>query len=179
MDTYLTMIIDNEPLTLRQLNAFERVIDKVFNRIGIDIEFTRHFIDRVNDARNYPPITLQDLIDIFKKEYIRWGKTIANLNPGSEAVMKDLNSDVNIPFVLEWDRINHQLELRAKTIMRKKHFRTTNKIYPVESVNVMKLWEAYYQRTKLEQAMLEGGHAVDEKVLNSLVNIKDLENKIR
>ena len=42
--------------------------------------------------------------------------------------MKDLESDINIPFVLKWDRDNQELDLVAKSIMRKNlSFKTSNK----------------------------------------------------
>ena len=40
--------------------------------------------------------------------------------------MKDMKTDVNVPFALHWN--GKELELRAKTIMRKKNFKSSNKI---------------------------------------------------
>ena len=122
----------SEDVTQGELNALERVIDGVFGRIGIDVEFTRHFLDRANDDRNGKPITIQELGRLFAKEYKRWGKPIAQMGPDAQAVMKDLESDINIPFVLNWN--GEELELRAKTVMRKKNFKTSNKEFPVENV---------------------------------------------
>ena len=122
-----------EDVTQAQLNALEAIIDKVFRRVGIDVEFTRHFIDRANDDRNGEPITIQELGRLFAKEYKRWGKPIAQMGPDSEAVMKDLESDINIPFALKWN--GNELELIAKTVMRKKNFRTSNKQFTVESMD--------------------------------------------
>lgn len=90
---------DNE-VTQKQLDILEMYIDKVFNKIGIDVEFTRHFLDRVNDERNGKQITIKELGALFAKEYKRWGKPIAQMGPDKEAVMKDLESDINIPFAL-------------------------------------------------------------------------------
>lgn len=124
---------DNE-VTQKELDMLETYIDKAFNKIGIDVEFTRHFLDRVNDERNIRQITIKELGMLFAKEYKRWGKPIAQLGPDAEAVMKDISSDINIPFALKWDRNNNQLELVAKTVMRKKNFKTPNKEFPVESI---------------------------------------------
>ena len=121
----------SEDVTQSQLNSLEKIIDKAFGHIGIDVEFTRHFIDRANDDRNGEPITIQELGKLFAKEYKRWGKPIAQLGPDQEAVMKDLESDINIPFVLRWN--GSELEMIAKTVMRKKNFRTMNKQFPVEN----------------------------------------------
>ena len=123
-----------EDVTQSQLDQLENVLDRVFGQLGIDVEFTRHFLDRVNDARNRKPITIQELAMLFKKEFQRWGKPIAQLGPDQEAVMKDLESDINVPFVLKWDKDNNELDMIAKTVMRKKDFRTTNKEFPVESI---------------------------------------------
>lgn len=126
--------IDGE-VTKSALNALEVHIDNVFNKIGIDVGFTRHFLDRVNDTRNGKQITIRELGRLFAKEYKRWGKPIAQMGPDKEAVMKDLESDVNIPFVLKWNRKTNQLDLVAKTVMRKKNFKSPDREFPVESVD--------------------------------------------
>ena len=120
-------------VTSKQLKSLEVVLDKVFANIGMDIEFTKHFIQRINDPRNKEQITVKELALLFKKEYIRWGKKIAQMGPDAEAVMKDLSSDINVPFKLEWNNQTKELELVAKSIMRKKNFSTPNKQYKVES----------------------------------------------
>ena len=117
-------------VTQQQLDALEKVLDQVFSKVGIDIEFTRHFIDRVNDERNVKPISIKELAMLFKKEFIKYGKPIAQLGPDAQAVMKDLETDINIPFVLNWN--GKELELVAKTVMRKKNFKTPNPEFPVE-----------------------------------------------
>lgn len=117
-------------VTQVQLDALEKVLDQVFSKVGIDVEFTRHFIDRVNDARNVTPITIKELAMLFKKEFVKYGKPIAQLGPDAQAVMKDLESDINIPFALNWN--GNELELVAKTVMRKKDFKSSNKEFTVE-----------------------------------------------
>ena len=71
---------------------------------------------------------------MFAKEFRKWGKPIAQMGPDAEAVMKDLSSDINLPFALNWNKQSGMLELVAKTVMRKKNFRTPNKEFPVESI---------------------------------------------
>jgi hypothetical protein len=120
-------------VTQAQLDALETVLDRVFAQLGIDVEFTRHFLDRVNDERNMRQITIHELAQLFKKEFVKWGKPIARLGPDAEAVMKDLASDINIPFALNWNKGSGMLELVAKTVMRKRNFRTPNQEFPVET----------------------------------------------
>lgn len=90
--------------------------------------FLRHFIDRLNDARNGKPITAAELARIFKKEYEQNGQKIAHAD--SEAVMKDLLTSLNIPFVI--NGYGRDKELVAKTVMRKADFKTPNPVYPVK-----------------------------------------------
>jgi shikimate kinase len=127
--------IAEDKVTKKQLNSLEAILDKVFAKIGMDVEFTRHFLDRVNDARNKTQITPKELALLFKKEYIKWGKPIAKMGDDAEGVMKDLESDINIPFVLNWNADKKELEMVAKTVMRKKNFTSPDRKFPVESVN--------------------------------------------
>lgn len=129
-----------EDISQNDLNTLERVIDRVFAKIGIDVEFTRHFLDRVNDPRNKEQITMRELGMLFAKEYQKWGRPIAKLGPNSEAVMKDLASDINIPFALQ--RRGNGLELVAKTVMRKKNFRTPDREFKVEADEVEEAYGA-------------------------------------
>ena len=119
-------------ITQVQLNALENALDKIFSKVGIDVEFTRHFIDRVNDERNMTQITLRELGQLFAKTYQKYGKPIAQMGPDAEAVLKDMASDVNVPFALEWNKSTGMLELIAKTVMRKKNFKTPDREFAVE-----------------------------------------------
>ena len=122
----------DKQVTQADIDQLEVFADKVFAKVGIDVNFTRHFLDRVNDARNGKPITMSELTRLFKQQQRRWGKKIAQLGPDAEAVMKDLQTDINMPFALRWDDKNNELDLIAKTVMRKKNFKTPNPEFPVE-----------------------------------------------
>ena len=93
----------------------------------IDIEFTRHFLDRVNDARNRKQIEPEELEDMFAKAYEDHGEAIPKLGANAEAVLVDMESDINIPFVLKYDPRSKKLQLISTTVMRKPNFRTSNK----------------------------------------------------
>lgn len=113
----------DEDVSKSDLDQVEKYADRLFAAVGIDIEFTRHFLDRVNDERNKKPITSAELIRLFRLTYKKYGKKIAKMNPDAEAVITDMETDVNMPFVLNLDR-NKMLDLVAKTVMRKKNFKT-------------------------------------------------------
>ena len=112
-------------LTAKDLDTVEKYADKLYKSLGVDIEFTRHFLDRVNDTRNIKQITVAELIRLFKQSYKKYGKQIPKLGNDAQAVLNDIKTDINMPFVLKWD--GKEFELIAKTIMRKKDFKTSNK----------------------------------------------------
>ena len=124
----------DDSLSRADLDQLEIFADKVFGKVGIDVNFTRPFLDRVNDERNIKQITKGELTRLFKQEAKRWAKPIARLGPDQEGTMKDLQTQINLPFVLVWDHNNQELDLIAKTVMRKKDFKTHNTEFPVESV---------------------------------------------
>ena len=120
-----------ETVTRAQLKSLEQYADKLFAVVGLDIEFTTHFFDRVNDPRNLKPISDAELMDMFQKTYQKYGKKLAEFSPEAEAVLVDMQKDINIPFVIHYNRNTQQLELITKTIMRKKNYMTSNKKLPV------------------------------------------------
>ena len=116
--------ITEQTLSKSDLDGVEKYADRLYAAAGIDVEFTRHFLDRVNDSRNKKQITVAELIRMFKQSYKKFGKKIAKLGPDAEAVLNDMQTDINMPFVLKWD--GKELDLIAKTVMRKRNFGTTN-----------------------------------------------------
>jgi len=115
-----------EEISQRDLDGVEKFADRLFAKVGIDVEFTRHFLDRVNDERNKKQITTAELTRLFKQTYNKHGKKIPQLGPDAEAVISDMKTDINMPFVLNWDKQTQEFELVAKTVMRKKGFSTSN-----------------------------------------------------
>lgn len=118
-----------EDISMSQLNQVEKHLDKIWAKVGIDVEFTRHFHDRVNDVRNKKPISTAELIRIYREIYKKYGKPISNLSSGVEILLKDMSTDINVPVVLRWD--GKELDMIAKTVMRKKNFKSRTKKYSV------------------------------------------------
>ena len=115
----------SEDVSRSDLDQIERYADKLFAAVGIDVEFTRHFLYRVNDERNKKPINTAELIRLFRLTYKKHGKKIPKMGPDAQAVIHDMETDVNMPFVLQRDR-DGMLDMVAKTVMRKKDFKTSN-----------------------------------------------------
>ena len=123
MKTFSTYIF--ERISKSDLDQVEKYADRLFASLGIDVEFTRHFHDRVNDERNKKPINQAELVRLFRLTYKKYGKKIAQMNPDAEAVITDMETDVNMPFVINLDK-GRMLDLVAKTVMRKKDFKTSS-----------------------------------------------------
>ena len=109
-----------------QLNDLEKMLDRVFAKVGLDVEFTKHFIERVNDDRNGKPIEIGELRDLFIKAYDTYKQKFEKMPEGFEAVLNDIQTKINLPFVINYDRRNDQFDLVSKTVMRKHNFMTSS-----------------------------------------------------
>ena len=107
------------------LDNVEKYADKKLN--PLDIEFSKHFFDRVNDPRNDKEISTAELIGFFKRLSRNKNKFVEFLKKYQELVVKDSNTNINIPFVNQVDQVI------AKTIMRKQDFSTSNPTITLES----------------------------------------------
>jgi len=118
-------------ISKKELVELEKFADKLLEKYGIDIEFTKHFGERMSDSRNNPCITINELRSFFRKIYANQGKKIKSVGI-DQAVLKDIQRSLNIPVVIGMK--NGELEVTLKTIMRKKNFTTPNKIVKYEEV---------------------------------------------
>jgi disulfide oxidoreductase YuzD len=120
-------------LTKEHMKAFEKIVDRLFQKFNIDFDFTRHFRERMSDDRNNPCIDIKELATIIQKIYAKKkaGGELLSKHKDTEIVLKDIQSDLNIPMAIEYDRRNDELRVVAKTIMRKKNFRTPNTVVKV------------------------------------------------
>ena len=123
----------------KDVNDLEKFADRILAKYGIDVEFTRHFVDRLNDPRNSPEIKVSELQRFFKKIQRNKGKNIRN-NPDVEAVLKDMSTNLNLPVVIK-TKGDDSFEVTNKTIMRKKDFRTTSKVINYEK------WSDKYKKS--------------------------------
>lgn len=93
----------------------------------IDIDLSgNHFFDRLNDPRNFPDISVEELEEFFDKLADEKEEFIGFLRKYKDVVVKDTESNLNIPFM---KRANKAI---AKTIMRKKNFMTSNQVLPLD-----------------------------------------------
>ena len=124
-------IVLKEFISRAGLKDIERFIDKLFSVLNIDIVFTNHFYDRLNDLRNGKDIDSVELINLFKKFFQRYKDKISLLPLEQEAIIKDIESKLNLPFTLVYDKRTREIDFIAKTIMRKDNFLGSNKKFIV------------------------------------------------
>jgi hypothetical protein len=113
-----------EEVSRQDLKTLEKTLDALFKSLNIDIEFTKHFLDRVNDNRNKPNIKFAELQAMFRKTYARYADKLKSLPDGAQRVLHDLQTDINVPFVIDINK--RGMDLISKTVMRKKNFKSSN-----------------------------------------------------
>ena len=128
----------NEDISQRDVDDVEKFADRILKKYNIDIEFTRHFVDRLNDPRNNPEIKIAELQRFFKKIQRAKGQNIKS-NPDVEVVLKDMSSNLNLPVAIKYR--NGEFQVINKTIMRKPDFKTTSKIVKYEK------WSDKYKKS--------------------------------
>ena len=159
-------------ITQSDLNQVEKFADRLFAKVGIDVEFTRHFMDRVNDARNKKDITPSELTRLFKQSYSKYGKKIAQLGPDAEAVINDMRTNINMPFVLNLK--GNELELVAKTVMRKKDFKTSGPKLSFESFLAEDKNAKNLHLEHIEDEILNYGVDGGRAAINFLQSLRDM-----
>jgi hypothetical protein len=136
MKSFKQFVVEAEAcpiLTTEHMKAFEKFVDKMFEKFNIDFDFTKHFRERMTDLRNDPCIDMKELAAMIQKIYKKYqgGEKSLNKFVDAEAVIKDIQSDLNMPIAVEYDRKGDELNVIAKTIMRKKNFSTPNPVLKV------------------------------------------------
>jgi hypothetical protein len=109
---------------MADMRSVERYADDELD--PVDVEFGKHFFDRLIDPRNGKEITTSELLDFFTRLISRKEQFVNFLKKYHEFVVKDRRTNINIPFM---SQVNQAI---AKTIMRKPNFATSN---PVITLN--------------------------------------------
>ena len=123
-----------EKVTQKELDDIATFANRLLSKLEkpIKFKFDGHFIQRANDDRSIDPIVQPELMRFIRKmkKYIKGGDFYPNKE--NELVMRDLTTDINIPFIIK--HIDGEWVMVAKTVMRKTDFRSTNRIILMESV---------------------------------------------
>jgi len=112
----------SEHMSFKDLKSVDNYADELFSDVGVDIDFSDHFVDRLNDPA--------ELNSLFLKAHNKYKEYIKNMPLDSEKVVKDTQTAINIPMVAV-DKTKSGKVVRAKTIMRKKDFLSQTPILKV------------------------------------------------
>ena len=126
LETYLIEIEQKDITTLK------KYVDGFWKKLNVNVLTTRHFFERASDKRNKPEITLVELRRLFKVFYQQHGKEVSKLPDGTQAVVRDTVTDINMPFVFEWNEKTKEFDLVPKTVERKGNFMTKNKVFELK-----------------------------------------------
>ena len=158
-----------EEVTAKQISDLEKFGDRLLDKFGIDIEFSKHFADRMNDDRNNPEIKVAEIQALFKKIARKKAVNIKK-HKDSEVVLKDIQKDLNLPVAIKTGK-DGELDVVHKTIMRKKNFKTPN---PVVQYEETKLDEGVNDPAIFKAVFLAGGPGSGKSFIvgkTGLVNI--------
>jgi len=158
-----------EEVTAKQISDLEKFGDRLLAKFDVDIEFSRHFADRMNDSRNNPEIKVAEIQALFKKIARKKAANIKK-HANSEVVLKDIQKDLNLPIAIKMDK-DGEIDVVHKTIMRKKNFKTPNAVVQYEDVN--EAFEAEY----LEEKQIDALKKKAEKTGISYSILKQVYNR--
>lgn len=85
----------------------DKRLDKMFMSLGLNVEFSRHFVDRLLGREKR--ITEEELLSSFLKLKKKWKKKLlkAKKEGNFKAVLKDFDNDVNVVFAIKNDELNN------------------------------------------------------------------------
>jgi len=123
----------DEELTRPDIRKIEQDVDPEFDNVDIDVDLGgNHFVQRANDRRNRPEISAGEIKDVFLKTLDQNEDDFDQMKSGDEVVLTDKGSDLNVPVLFKGRRRpgkstnREELDMIAKTIMRKPNFKTNN-----------------------------------------------------
>ncbi len=116
----------------REVNTVEQQLDNLFADMGIDVEFSQHFIERLLGREE--SVTPEEIEHAFVKLKKMHGNKLMNANEhgGMKAVLKDFQNSLNIVFDLKNNTLTNV------TVMKKppNSFKSSN----FKGQNELKVW---------------------------------------
>jgi hypothetical protein len=81
-----------------EVRELERQLDSLMRSVGLDVEFSRHFVERLLGREQR--VTIEEVVGAFNKLKRKYKQRLlsAKKTPDYEAVLKDFSNDLNIVF---------------------------------------------------------------------------------
>lgn len=119
-------------ITQQELSDLETKVNAQLTAYKAQFSMTMHFaIDRVNDARNNPAITIEELDTVFTKLIELHIISIVALNDGESFNVRCKNSHINMPCAVKKEKAKNGTTTHKNiviTIMRKEKFKAKDAI---------------------------------------------------
>jgi len=92
-----------------EVNELERHLDKMMATLGLDVEFTRHFVERVLGRER--SVSVEDITQSFIQLKRKYKSRLlkAKKQPNYSAVLRDFDQDLNIVFGIKPVKNGHEL----------------------------------------------------------------------
>lgn len=140
-------LIDIFEMSEEAIDDTSREIKRMFSPLGININFSKHFGDRIVDdavdekGTKRDNITVTELLDTFKSLKDHYKDIFGAAHNFDDEVKRgefqgvilDVVRKINVPFVLEFDKSKGRFILTCKTIMKKENFqaKSSDHIFPI------------------------------------------------
>ncbi len=88
----------------------EQQLDQMFSTLGLDVEFSRHFIERILGREKN--VTVQAVVNTFSKLKGKYKARLLKakkLGGQYQAVLRDFDTDLNIVFGIKSTKAGHEL----------------------------------------------------------------------
>lgn len=102
-----------------EINSLEDYLDKIFAVLKVDVEFSKHFKDRLKGRES--ELKQQSIKDSFNKLLKKYQERIVK-SPDANAILQDMSNNINVPFVITKLK-DGTYEMETFTIMKKRGFK--------------------------------------------------------
>ena len=102
-----------------EIKSLESYLDRIFAIIDVDVDFTKHFKDRLRGRES--ELKQQTIKDSFNKLLKKYKERIVK-SPDVNAILQDMSNNINVPFVVTKLK-DGTYEMDTLTIMKKKGFK--------------------------------------------------------
>ena len=120
----------NDELSLATLKHLENYI----NKLGLNVESVDYFFEEISRKRTDGKITNSDAICLFKR--ILGQRNIVFNNSDAQSVIFEMETNINMPFLLVSDGEDGGINLVAKTVVRKRGFKSSDQKLRLEDMPI-------------------------------------------
>lgn len=101
-----------ERLSYSSIRKIERVLDDLYETVGLEITFSNHFRERVIKR----DITSEEIISTFTKLYEKYRNVLKK--DRYEALVRDIANYLSIPIEIKWVPNRNEYDIIAITIIK-------------------------------------------------------------